>query len=216
MSGLTIAQMRARTHERPRKRSSTTMELCLAQDLISEVERLSIEKADLLVEAGRTPQRDPDEAGPPQKASRGGSVAPPRLAEIDTRLAELYDEMHDHTGQLTLEAEEAGKWRQWVDANPPRMVHHEDSDQPTMMPVDQSIALGWCNAAALLERLGDFASEWNGEPVTADDWKFITATAAPGDLKQACRNVVQLHEQGGQFAPKSRKPSSATESPAPS
>lgn len=200
----TIAQMRA---EGKVRRPKDAIEMCLAQDLVSEVSRLTAEKTDLMIEAGRSPDSEGDEPRSPRKMSEG--AMPPRVAEVDGRLAEVYDEMREHTGTLTLEGEDEGDWRRWADANPVRFTEREDGD-PIMNVLDRTVGMGWCNASALIARLGDFAHSWNGEAITAEDWQHIRANASPGDLKAAARTIVMMHEDGGYSAPKSPRPSSST------
>lgn len=182
-----LAELRASNHAALPER---TMELCLSQALVSEVEALDIEKRSLSIETARKDGED----GPPGRKS--GPPADPRVAEIDARLEELYDEMREHTGQLVLRATTGGEWRRWVDAHPARV---DDK-------FDEGVAFGYCNASDLLATLGDYAVSWNGTDLGEGDWEFIENRAAPGDLKLACQTVVQMHEAGGLKAPKSQRP----------
>jgi hypothetical protein len=182
-----LAELRASSHAALPER---TMELCLSQALVSEVEALDIEKRSLSVETAR---KDGEESGP--KPRKADPPADPRVAEIDARLEELYDEMREHTGQLVLRATTGGEWRRWVDAHPARV---DDK-------FDEGVAYGYCNASDLLAALGDYAVSWNGTPLSEGDWEFIENRAAPGDLKVACQTVVQMHEAGGLKAPKSQR-----------
>lgn len=177
-----------------------TEELCLAQQLVAEVQALVIERDELTVEAARA-----REAG---RAKLSEGAAPPRVTEIDARLDELYDEMAEYTGQVVLRAEPAGAWRRWADEHPARELGRDEQGRPQFHPQDASVTGGWCDSTALLERLGDFVVSWNGDPVSAEDWSWVMANAAPGDLKRLCTVVMEMHERAGAGAPKSRRPSS--------
>lgn len=196
---LSIAQMRNSSAVGLPERS---IRMCLAQKLVAEVRILEREKADL------APARGED--GKPQGPGRIGDPSAVRVAEIDTRLAVLLDEMREHTGTLTVRAIAAGEWRRWADLNPARGTH-DDKGKRITDPIDLDVGYGYVNAAALLESLNTFAVEWNGEPLGASEWEFIATKAAPGDLSELCRQVVQIHENVGQI-PKSLTPSPATPS----
>lgn len=181
-----------------------TVEICLAQDLVAEAESLGRERVDVLVGAGRAP--DGDEPLAPRKLSE--PPVPARIGEIDARLEAIYDEMRDHTGTLRLRGEPSGAWRRWADANPPRIDGTDDDGRPQFHPVDVDAAGGYCNASALLERLRDFAEAWDDQPISDEDWDYLISNAAPGDLKDVVRKIVDMQEAGGSLAPKSRKLSS--------
>lgn len=183
-----------------------TLEVCLAQDLVAEAESLQREKVDLLIDAGRVPEGE-DESRP-RKMSEG--ALPSRVAEIDDRLEAIYDEMRDHTGVLTLRGEPSGAWRRWTDEHPARVDERDEDGRPIFNTVDVDVARGYCNASALLDRLRDFVEAWDGEPITDDEWDYLLDNAAPGDIKDACRKVIDMQEAGGSTAPKSRRPSSGT------
>lgn len=193
-----LSEMRAAGVSR---RPTRTIEICLAQDLVAEAESLGREKLDLMVAAGRTP-----DAEAPRKLSEG--ALPPRVAEIDARLEAIYDEMRDHTGTLLLEAEAPGAWQRWKDEHGPRIDATDDGQR--IDPLDLDIAGGYCNGPDLFARLRDFVVSWNDEPVTDEDWDYLLDNAAGGDLKDACRRVIDMQEAGGSQAPKSRSPLSGT------
>lgn len=180
------------------RRPTRTIEICLAQDLVAETERLGRELLDVKIAAGRAD----DDVDAPRKLSEGG--LPPRAAEIESRLEAIYDEMAAHTGTLLLRAESPGAWQRWKDAHPPRM--DRDDERQIVNPLDLDVAGGYCNASELFDRLRDFAESWNDDPISDDDWAYLLENAAAGDLKDACRRVIDLHEAGGSQAPKSRKP----------
>jgi hypothetical protein len=60
----------------------------------------------------------------------------------------------------------------------------------------------------LLEHLEQYVVSWNGDPVSTEDWEFISSHAAPGDLKEVVKTVVTMHEGTGSRAPKLPSPSS--------
>lgn len=209
---LSIAQMRA-NRQTPRL-PERTKSMCLAQDVLAEVESLTNRKMDLQVSAGITANEDgrmvrPD--GSPAKASEGGSASEDvaELERIDARLEELFAVMREHTGELTLRAIDSGEWRRWADEHPARVDGHDDQGRPIDNAVDVAYTYGWCDGSALLARLGDFAVAWNGEKIGPEEWGFIRANAAGGDLKACCQLVVEMHESVGHHAPKSLRPSSA-------
>ena len=172
--------------------------LCLAQGLVAEVQAIEEQLLDL-----RVPRRDPDDDGPPRRLAEGPSA---RVVELEDRKAALYEEMREHTGEIRLQGKPAGEWRRFVDANPPRKDNK----------ADEAFTYGLCDADALLASLGDFVVSWNGDPLGEGDWDFIANRAPAGDLKEMCRQVVQLHEMPGARAPKSQKSSSTTGTSEPS
>lgn len=196
-----LAELRASAHTKLPER---TYSLCLAQGLIGEVQQLEEERAEIKIAAA-------GEEGQSKRPRRGGEGINPRLAEIDERLAELYEEMREHTGSLRLRALNSGKWRRWVDDNPARIAEYGPKGEPILNAIDVAAAYGYCDASALAETLAEYVVTWNDEPLDAAGWAFIAETAAPGDLKELCKIVVQMHETVGSRAPgKSQKPSSKT------
>jgi hypothetical protein len=189
--GLSIAEMRAGGGSR---RGTDALELCLAQHLVARVKALQFERQSVAVQSARS-------EGEPDSTTKLGGV-PSRLGEIDTELEALYDEMREHTGVLTLEAEPTGEWIRWRDAHPARKDGEDQNGRPILSPIDQTVTWGWCDSSALLDRLGKYAVAWNGEPLKAGEWDWIVDNAVPGDLKEACQRVVALHENVGERAPK--------------
>lgn len=184
-----------------------TYEMCLSQALVAETQVLQQEKQDLSIAAHRQ-DPDDDSATPRRKMAEGSS---PRIDEINERLEELYDEMREHTGQLLLRGVTAGEWRRWVDANPPREDGRDERGRPVVLAVDEQVALGYCDASALLANLGAYVAEWNGEPLQTGDWEWLEEHAPPGDMKAIAQIVVIMHEgPGAKPLPKESKPSSAT------
>lgn len=200
---LSLAQMRESSDTGLPER---TIRMCLAQKLVAEVQTLSAERADL------EPERDQD------GNARNRRIADPnaaRIAEIDTRLAELRAKMDEHTGALRIRAIPAGEWRLWADANPVRTKGSDDDGRPLIDPIDAMHAYGRVNASALLDELERFAVSWNDAPLGPGDWEFIAAKAAPGDLGEVCKQVVQLHELGGMVPKALPRPSPETPSDEP-
>lgn len=211
-----IAELRASTRASlPRDQ----VPVCVAQGVVSDVEALAIEKTALERDLSRLERADETK---PRKMAEGRDpgieVIESRIAEIDQGLEALYDEMREHTGMVTLQAVASGDWRRWADDHPPREDKGtDDGGRPGLMVVDVEVGRGYVNATALIARLGDFVKEWNGDPITAEDWEWLAATAAPGDLKSLARRVVEMHEGEGKKAlPKSSTGSSSTSRPATS
>lgn len=175
------------------KLAERVKKLCLAQNLVAEVESLEAERAEIRVEASRSKDADAEEK--PRKMSVGNH---PRLAEIDARLEELYDEMRDHTGELRLRARPSGDWMRWSGEHPAR----EDNQ------VDEQVTYGFVNADDLVNDLAAYAVEWDGSPLGDGDWDFIASRVTVGDLKELARTVVQMQEGAG-AVPKSRHVSSS-------
>lgn len=194
-----IAELRASTRVGLPER---TYELCISQSLIAEAQSLESRKQDVLLEVATA-----KEGGEPK---RNASAPDPELDEIDKRLTALHDEMAEHTGELRLRAHDAGTWRRWVEANPAREAGRDEKGHPFLNPIDAEVAYGQCNATALLADLGSYVVSWNGDPLAEGDWDFLANRAAPGDLNELCKIVVQLHEMAGLRFPKSRKVSSET------
>lgn len=183
-----------------------TYEMCLSQALVAEVQKLQAEKAQREVDA----KREQPESGTATKRKMAEG-ADPRIEEIEERLEALYDEMREHTGTLLIRAETAGEWRRWCDAHPPREDGRDERGRPVVLAVDESVSYGFCDASALMARLGDFAVTWNGAELQAGDWQWIEERAAGGDLKEIARQVVLMHEgPGAKAAPKLQNTSSET------
>lgn len=195
-----IAELRASQHTALPER---TMQLCLAQKLVAEVQQLEEERAEILIV-------ERDQEGRPKRPRRQGEGPNPRLAEIQARFDELADEMREHTGELRIRAVTGGEWRRWVDAHPAREIGRREDGRPTYHQVDEEIAYGICNAVDLYHDLSGYVVSWNGADLAEGDWDFIANRAAPGDLNELCRQVVQMHEAVGAKAPLSRRHSSAT------
>lgn len=199
----TLAELRA---SRAVALPERTVTICLAQGLVAEAQALAEEKIELTL--GRTPAEDG--ASKPRRAAQPEDV---RLTEVEDRLQALFAEMREHEGQLRVRGIETGKWVRWRDENPPRKDGADDNGRPVLNPVDVNVAYSWCNASALLEDLGRYMVAWNDEPMTPEDWQFISANAAPGDLKALVSLVVEMHEGNGSRAPKALSKPSSTSTP---
>lgn len=195
-----LAELRASQHTALPER---TMPLCLSQALVAESQSLQEERDEIL-------QAERVQDGEAKKPKRQADKRNPRLVEIEARFDELADEMRAHTGELRIRAITGGEWRRWVDAHPARETGRHDNGQPIYHQVDEAIAYGICNAVDLYLALSDFVISWNGDPFAEGDWDFIANRAAPGDLNELCRQVVQMHEATGAKAPLSRRRSSET------
>lgn len=167
--------------ERPTSLPTRVVKVCLDQAVLAEVQRLEAEKNELLIQAQMQRSDDPDAGGPPKRMVPRES---PRVAEINTELAAQYATMRESEGELLLRAVSGGRWMRWKDDHPAR----EDNTS------DELIAYGYCNAADLLDSLSDFVAEWNGEPLAADDWTWLSEQIAPADLRELCQQVVEMHE----------------------
>lgn len=177
--------------------------MCLAQKLVAEVQSLAAEHEQIVNQV----KIDPDKPGTPRRAGQG---KPARAEEIEERVAALHEEMREHTGELLLRGIGAGRWRRWVADHPVRQVGLTKEGAPIWNPVDEEIAYGYCNADDLLDELGSYVVSWNGEPLADGEWDFILTNAAPGDINEAVKVVVQMHEFVGAKAPLSQGPSSKT------
>lgn len=189
-----------------------TYPLCLAQNLVAEAQALE-EQRDEAVIAHRRATRPAGESADAESKGRPRRAAerpdPPEIAEINARMEALFDEMREYTGELRLRGKETGAWLRWVGENPPRKILDPDG-KVRDNELDQRVTYGNCDADALFATLHEYAVEWDGDPIDDDEWEFILAKAAPGDLQELCRVVVQMHEGRGVNAP----PKSLNGSPA--
>lgn len=149
-----IAELRQSPHVGLPER---TYPLCLASTLVGEVQALLGQLEDARA-ADRAQTEGDESAAKPKRMGAGSGTA-----KIRKRLAELSEEMREHTGTLTLRGTDEGAWRLWVEAHPAR----EGNDR------DARIAYGACNADDLIDDLGKYAAAWNDDPIAAGDWDFI-------------------------------------------
>jgi len=199
-----LADLRAAKDRKP-SLPTRIVKVCLDQDLLADIQRLTAEKRDLAVSAAVAD--DADEAkggedggdGPPQRLV--GPPPPPRLAEIDAELEPLYERLRETEGELLIRAGDGGAWLRWKDAHPAR----EGSD------VDERLSYGFCNATDLAADLGRYVVSWNGEEFAPGEWDdWFAAKVAPADIGECVRAVVELHE-ARVGAPKSPSVSSEPE-----
>lgn len=208
-----ITELRASAHVGLPERA---YRLCLATKVLAEVQDLCtqlavIEERKAEVDAKLEKQAEDESSGadgqvrPPRRAAEKVPPSPLRdeldaledeEAPIRSRIAELREEMDEHTGVVTLVGIKDGDWRTWCDEHPPR----EDNKR------DLTIARGFCNADALVEDLERYVKAWNGEDLKpavfdakgqmteAGDWAFLRENAAPADISQMAAIVVEMHE----------------------
>lgn len=179
----TLAELRA---QKPTGRAKSLVTLCIAPDLVAETHSLTTELGNLPAYAD-----DDEVAGPPQKlGDQSAVVARQRAAQIRARLGELLEEMAEYEGNLWICANLTdGEWRRWVNEHPARGEDDPGYDR------DLRVTSGVCNADDLIDNLGKFVHEWNGEPVTAEDWADIfEPVVGSGDLAEIASKVVYLYE----------------------
>ena len=208
-----LADLRAAKDRKP-SLPTRIVKVCLDQDLLADIQRLTAERRDLAVSAAVAD--DADEAksaedgsdGPPQRLA--GPPPPPRLAEIDAELEPLYERLRETEGELLIRAGDGGAWLRWKDAHQAREGNE----------LDDRLAYGYCNASDLASDLGKYVVGWEGDdfgPGEWDDW--FAAKVAPADIGAIVSAVVEVHE-ARVTAPKSPStssapPTSATDSPSP-
>lgn len=212
------------------KRPERDVDVCLAQGVPSQIGTLTQKVEDLEDEVirlyaaapgPRTADDDDSDKRPRKMAEKQDPRIDEVKAEIEQHKAEiarLNEVMREHTGKLTVaETIAKGEWRRWRDENPGREVGRNEHGQPIMDPYDAMVTRGYCNASALLDRLGDFVVKWDGEPLSEGQWEAVSAKAHAGDLKAAAREVVGIYEgDGAKALPKSWLGSSVTPTSDPS
>jgi hypothetical protein len=186
-----------------------TVETCLAQGVVKRVQALADELSEMQLAAFRDAAEDAPSDKPVRKMNQGHD---PRIDEIQAELESLQDVMRAHTGRVTVAATiSQGEWRRWADANPAREEGRDSKGRPVVSAYDIGVTGGFCDGTALLARLGDFVTEWNGEPLSPGQWDWLAEKMPMGDQKQAARSVVSFYEvEGAKAVPKSRSVSSTT------
>jgi hypothetical protein len=164
----------------PTERRTGSVRLCLRPDLVSRVQELTGELAELS-EPEFTRPRKMMESAPPEH---------PRAIEIKGELDGVLAEIEDHEGEVVVRANlDDGEWRRWVDAHPPRPEGEPGHDR------DRRITGGLANADALIDTLGTFAYTWNSEPLAEGDWASVfEPVVSTGDKAEMARTVVTLYE----------------------
>lgn len=170
---------------KPKARPERSVTLCLAPDLVGDVQALVEERSALM--QSRAIQDDPEAGGKPRRAGQGVCK---REREINTELAALFEKIVEHEGEMRLRATWTdGEWRRWVDAHPPR------EEGTSGHEFDQRAAHGICHGADLIEELGAFAFEWNGEKMAPGDWDDIFApVVGGGDKATMAQAIVGMYE----------------------
>lgn len=174
----TLAELRESPHVGPTERS---MPICLAGKLLGEI--------DALDEELRNAVEDERAAAAGRKRMATKSRAKQLAAEIDKKRAE----MEEHVVMVRVRRKDNGEWRRWCEEHPAR----EDNDG------DTNRFGGFCNHDDLIEELGSYVVGIGAETANEDDWKFISAGAAHGDLVSLAQLVASMQEMGVDI-PKSR------------
>lgn len=170
---------------KPKARPERSVTLCLAPDLVGDVQALVEERSALM--QSRAVESDPEVGGKPRRVGQGVSK---REREINTELAGLFEKIVEHEGEMRLRATWSdGEWRRWVDAHPAREEGKPGHD------FDERAAHGLCHADDLIDELGAFAFEWNGEKMQPDDWAEIFApVVSGGDKAIMASTIVSMYE----------------------
>ncbi|AIY15846.1 hypothetical protein GUY44_07390 [Pimelobacter simplex] len=198
----TLAELRA---EKAAKLPTRSVRLCLNLELVEKVQRLSSEKADLIINATATAgQGDEDreaKARVRKSAERAEPEMPPRVAEIDAELTALWDQMRDYEGDLQLNGVDGAAWQAYKDDHPPREGNISDTRNGN----------GVVNTTDLMADLGDWAVSWNDEKLTEGDWSgWLSKRIAPADMTDLVRRVVEMQEFKVTVPPKALSGSPST------
>lgn len=178
-----LAELRA---SKPTARPERTLTLCLAPNLVAEVQSLT-EELDALPQPQQQRNADGDRVGPPQRLGEK-PVENPRAVEIREALRVLLDRMVEHEGELRVRANDDGEWRRWVNQHPARPEGEPGHDR------DQEVAGGYCNADDLIDSLATYAYSWDSEPLTDGDWAILAGNISGADKKMVATAVVTMHE----------------------
>lgn len=169
-------------------RPVTEFPLCIAGKLNAEFDRIDVE-LDRLTAGQPAAPADPDAPQPPGRMGRKG-IDPKtrlRLQELNARREELRAEMAEHTVVLTIEALEDGRWRDWINAHPPR--EDNQADHRAGFDVDALIDLIRTEPRTFIKAI-------NGEGYTDEDWAFVWGNASEGDQLRVTASVRGLHQSG--------------------
>lgn len=200
----TLAELRA---EKAAKLPTRSVRLCLNLELVEKVQRLSSEKADLIINATAAGTSDEDreaKARVRKSAERAEPEMPPRVAEIDAELTALWDQMRDYEGDLQLHGVDGAAWQAYKDEHPPREGNISDTRNGN----------GVVNTTDLMSDLGDWAVSWNDEELTEGDWSgWLSKRIAPADMTDLVRRVVEMQEFKVTVPPKALSGSPSTISP---
>lgn len=177
-----LADLRA---SRPKRLAESSITVCLAPDLVAEMQSLGNELANITL---APVDDDGDRKGPPTRL--GGEREDPRANEIREKMAALLVEIADNEGEFRLRATKTdGEWRRWCNANPPRK-----EDEPGYER-DLRVAAGHCNSDALIDDLSSYVVGWNGDDLEGSDWVdvFATSVGLP-DKAQMASAIVSMYE----------------------
>ncbi len=203
----TLAELRA---EKAAKLPTRSERICLNLELLAKVQELQAEKADVIVEAvgNDNPATVDDEVAESKaRVRKGGETTrtemPARVAEIDAELAALWDQMREYEGDLTLHGISGARWQDYKDQHPPR-----DGNKSDLRNGGNVV-----DTTALMADLGDWAKEWDGEPLADGDWDgWLAERIAPADLAGLVKRVVEMQEARVAIPPKALSGSPATTS----
>lgn len=181
-----LADLRA---QKPTGRPERSIHLCLAPELVAEAQTLTTELSN--IPSFLVANDDEEPTGPPRKLGDPEAVAArDRAAAIRARLAEVLAEMAEHEGEMRLRANWTdGEWRRWVNEHPSREEGVAGFER------DQRVTGGFCNADDLIDTLGAFVHQWNGEDLSPTDWADIfEPVVATADVAQMATLVAGLYE----------------------
>lgn len=218
---ITLAALAADTS--PPSRPERSLTVCLKPDIVAEVQRLSEELASITTTLATLRSQERREQDGPQRMGDGTrreevEALEKRDGEIRDELEVLLAEMAKYEGELRLRANLTdGEWRRWCNANPPREEGTPARDR------DDRIAYGYCDGDKLLDSLGDFVHQWNGEPLNAEAFtRLIEPRTSTGDKVEMAHAVVAMYENPTDFRERrtalqsNLKRLSGSASPAPS
>lgn len=176
---MSLADLRANP---PKARPERTLPLCLAPDIVAEVESLTaaLDEFDAEAQAQKT-------EGPPLRVGQGAS---PEAVDLRLKMADALERMRANEGEMTLRAtRDDGAWRNWVNAHPARSEDEPGHDR------DQRVTSGICNADALIDDLATYAWKWDGERLADDDWASIfEPVVGSADKAEMAAYVVSMYE----------------------
>lgn len=183
--GKPLAELRQQPDRAEKNLARRAYRLCLAQNLLAEMQSLNNELLKLTAGLER------DEEGP-KKPGRVGSPEVARLQEVRARMVELDAQIDDESGELTIQAIDDGAWDIWVSEHPAR----QEKGDPAGAVRDMEVAGGYCNANDLMEAesLLRFVVAWDGNALAEGDWEFIYANTSRGDKKELAKLVVTMQE----------------------
>lgn len=210
----TLAERRARKNAPKVPHADVPVTMIEGQHLFNELQLLVQERDSIQAEKERLERqaKGVDDDGNATRAPlKGGEKVETgqRVAEIDTRLAEIEvrskairEELSaEHQPVVGLRGWENFEWQEWKDAHPPREGNEDDQDY----------ALGKCNYSDLLAALGTFAVTLDGEDLADGDWDgWLRGQIILAFLRDMVMTVVIMHESHVPLVPKSSSPSPVT------